>query len=95
MACYSVPVTAAILLFITRKAKKDSNALKLLNLMLAAGSTMLVIDHWFNGELFLVPENLEADLLLGFLMSLGTVILWALLTHTNQTPLFSPAEAKS
>jgi hypothetical protein len=95
MACYSVPVTAAVLLFIARKARKDRQALKLLNLMLAAGSVMLVIDHWFNGELLLVPENLEADLFLGFLMSLGTVLLWALLIHTNKNLLFSPAEAKN
>lgn len=38
---------------------------------------MLVIDRIWNGELFLVSENLLLDLALGFAMTLAVSLFWA------------------
>ena len=79
MGCYSVPLAAALILFIARKIRhsKDRNLL-ILNMIFAGGAVMLVIDHWLNGELFLVGENISFDLAIGAFMTLGAAAFWVL-----------------
>ncbi len=96
MTCYSVPVTVAIVLFAARKVLgNNSYSLKLLNLLLAAGSVMLVIDHWWNQELFLLGDGLASDLFLGVLMTLGTVVFWGILLKTGQFKTKDIANARA
>ena len=80
MSCYSVPLAAALILFIARKIRhsKDRN-LWLLNIIFAGGAVMLVIDHWINGELFLTGDNIGFELALGAAMTLGAAAFWAII----------------
>ena len=85
---------AALILFIARKIRhsKDRN-LWLLNIIFAGGAVMLVIDHWINGELFLMGENIGFELSLGAAMTLGAAAFWAIVIvsekafSTNKTKL--------
>lgn len=85
MGCFTVPLGAALILFGVRKlGGKDNRPLRLLNLLLASGSIMLVIDHWWNQELFYFGETLASDLFLGILMTLGTTVFWGILLQTGK-----------
>lgn len=78
--CYSVPLIATLILNGVIKAKKIENPrLKQLNFLLLGGSVMLVVDHWWNKELFLIGENIVSDLLLGFAMTGAVLVFWWLL----------------
>ena len=47
-----------------------------------------VIDHGWNGELFLVSENAAKDLMLGVVIALVTLAVWGgmlILTNINPT----------
>ena len=51
--------------------------------MFYGGALFGVIDHWWNGELFLISENIISDLLLGvtivaiILISWGATVIWS------------------
>jgi hypothetical protein len=65
-------------MFITKKRVQPRiPRINLLNQLLAGGAIMLVIDRIWNGELFLVSENLLLDLALGFAMTLAVSLFWA------------------
>ena len=96
MVCYSVPASAAILLYASRKgAHRESQSLHLLNLLLGAGAIMLIIDHYWNGELFLIGPNLVSDLMLGVMMTLGVVLFWGLLVFTGKISTQNPINTKA
>ena len=46
---------------------------------------MLVIDHWLNGELFLIGENIGFDLALGAFMTLGAAAFWVIVIVSEKT----------
>ena len=74
--CYLGPTTAAIVTTFMWKSKK-SLTLFWLMLMLYGGSLFGVIDHLWNGELFLVSEDWVKDLVLGVVITAGTILAWA------------------
>ena len=77
MTCYVIPLATAIAMFIGRKKIQPRIPhANLLNQLLAGGSIMLVIDHIWNGEFFLIGENVLMDLAFGFAMTLGVFIFW-------------------
>lgn len=85
MVCYIIPSSLALMLFVFRRFKvKKDKPLYLLNLLLAAGSIMLIIDHLWNNELFLISTNIFHDIILGFLMTIGTIIFWHLILVTEK-----------
>lgn len=61
MVCYIIPAIAAIIEFL--RAKKSKNSL---NLMFLGGALFGIVDHLWNGELFLISKNWLMDLTLGF-----------------------------
>lgn len=76
--CYLGPVSAAVVTsFIWQKKK----TLKLFWLMLLfyGGALFGVIDHLWNGELFLISENWAKDVLLGAVITAGTFLLWVVI----------------
>ena len=73
--CYTVPLAGAIVTSIAWGIKK-SVKVWWLTLMFFGAALFGVIDHWWNGELFLVSENIASDLLLGVAISVFTVIAW-------------------
>ena len=78
--CYVVPLVIILIINGFEKHKKIFIAhLDRLNLLMFGGVTMLVVDHLWNGELFLVGPNIIQDLALGFAMSGVVIIAWALI----------------
>jgi hypothetical protein len=93
MVCYSVPLLASIILFLKGKyIQKNDRSLRLLNIILGGGAFMLVIDHVWNGELFLIGNDIVSDLLLGVMMTIGAVVFWSVILfaekakNTEKTP---------
>jgi hypothetical protein len=55
--------------------------------MFYGGSLFGVIDHLWNGELFLVYENWVKDLSLGVVITVGIIMAWkGILTLAKRTP---------
>ena len=70
--CYAAPLIGAA---VTTVAWSKTKSVKVwwLMLMFYGGALFGVVDHWWNGELFLISENIVSDLLLG--VTIGAVIL--------------------
>jgi len=88
MVCYTVPLVAAISHFIMRKNisnLKDSISHRWLSLLLAGGAIFGVVDHWWNGELFLIGENILSDLMLGVTITIAIVIIWVIIITLNKS----------
>ncbi|MDP2937871.1 MAG: hypothetical protein Q8N72_01290 [Candidatus Omnitrophota bacterium] len=73
--CYLGPTTAAIVTTFMWKSKKTLRLFWLM-LMFYGGSLFGVIDHLWNGELFLVSENWAKDVMLGVVITVGIVLAW-------------------
>jgi hypothetical protein len=68
------------------KSKKTARLLWLA-LMFYGGSLFGVIDHLWNGELFLISENWAKDVMLGVVITAGTILAWAgILALAKRTP---------
>jgi hypothetical protein len=93
MVCYSVPLTAALVCYAFRKTgRAEHQNYFLLNLMLAGGAIFGVIDHLWNGELFLVSGDWLFDLALGVTITLAIIASWGIMLAL---PWVSPATAKT
>ena len=75
MVCYIVPTIATIIQFIRGRNKKDKRN-NWLNLMFLGGAVFGIIDHLWNGELFLISANWIMDLALGFAITGGIIGSW-------------------
>jgi hypothetical protein len=73
--CYTVPTAAAIVTTFMWK-KNKSLGLWWLLLLFYGGALFGVIDHLWNGELFLISENWVRDFALGFVITGAIVIAW-------------------
>jgi len=95
MVCYTVPLVSAIILFVLRK-RFHSESIKLhqLNLLLNGGTIMLIIDHFWNRELFLIGKDISSDLLLGVLMTAGVFVFWGITVILSKTRVPAPAKFK-
>jgi hypothetical protein len=79
--CYTVPLVAsAVSTYVWKKKKKDPRIGRL-NLMLYGASMFGVIDHLWNGELFLISGNVAKDLLLGVVITAAIFSGWILSTR--------------
>ena len=92
--CYTVPTAAAIFTSLLWSRKK-SVKVWWLTLMFYGAAFFGVIDHWWNGELFLVSENIASDLMLGVAITVFTVIAWwvTILVSKKNSTLMSYVEA--
>jgi len=89
MACYAVPLAATLILAVKRRTSiKKTKEMLWLNLLLLGGSLFGVIDHFWNGELFLLGSNLLADLSLGVTITLGTFAAWGIIVLANNPSRF-------
>lgn len=73
--CYTIPLAGAVTISLLWK-KRKSLKLWWLNLMLYGASLFRVVDHLWNGELFLVSENWVKDLCLGAVITLAIFVSW-------------------
>lgn len=82
MVCYAIPTIAAIIHHATRKnieGLKTSIHQLWLTLLLVGGAIFGIVDHLINGELFLIGENIVFDLLLGTVITIVTIAVWAVI----------------
>jgi hypothetical protein len=80
MVCYIVPTVASIIEYMrTRKIKQKNPHKNWLNLMFLGGTLFGIIDHLWNGELFLISANWVSDLTLGFTITAGIIGSWSLI----------------
>ena len=96
MVCYVVPTAAAIVHSIMRKnitSWKDSSNQLWLSLLLAGGAIFGLVDHWWNGELFLIGENVLMDLSLGVTITIAITAIWAVVTIVNKSKAKKPTKA--
>jgi len=75
--CYAAPLVGAV---ITSVAWSKTKSVKIwwLNLMFYGGALFGVVDHWWNGELFLISENIARDLLLGVVIVALIFVVWGI-----------------
>jgi sugar phosphate permease len=87
MVCYLIPLTAAIVHTVLRKnvhsLRGDKHQLWL-GMLLAGGALFGVVDHLWNGELFLFSGNLLSDLLLGATITATIVAAWAVIVRLDR-----------
>jgi hypothetical protein len=75
-------MVAAVAHIIMRKnitSWKESTHHLWLSFILAGGAIFGLVDHWWNGELFLIGENIIMDILLGFTITIAIIVIWAVI----------------
>ena len=83
MVCYIVPTVASVIEYVrNRKIKQKPPHKNWLNLMFLGGALFGIIDHLWNGELFLIGANWVSDLTLGFTITAGIIGSWGLMVYT-------------
>jgi hypothetical protein len=85
--CYAVPVAGAV---VTSAIWGRTKGVKIwwLNLMFWGGAIFGVIDHLWNGELFLISKDIVKDIMLGVAITAVILVCWAamvLITKSNST----------
>lgn len=96
MVCYAVPTVAAIAHIVMRKnitSWKESTQQIWLSLLLVGGAIFGIVDHWWNGELFLIGENLTSDILLGIAITIAIVVIWTVIFVLDRTKTKKPVKA--
>ena len=82
--CYTVPLAGAV---VTTAAWRKTRSVKVwwLTLMFYGGALFGVIDHFWNGELFLISENIISDLLLGVTITAIILVSWGVMVIRSKT----------
>jgi hypothetical protein len=76
--CYAAPTAGAIITSLIWSKTKNVKVWWL-NLMFWGGALFGVIDHSWNGELFLISENIVNDLFLGIAITFVILLSWAIM----------------
>jgi predicted outer membrane lipoprotein len=87
MVCYAVPLVAALIHSGMRKkvtSWKHSTHHLWLGLLLAGGALFGVVDHLWNGELFLVGDNIVLDLMLGLTITVVIFAAWGIIVALDK-----------
>jgi len=95
MVCYTVPMAAAFAHIIMRKNItnwKESTHHLWLSFLLVGGAIFGLVDHWWNGELFLIGENALMDIMLGITITIAIVVIWAVIYTLDKTRVKKPVE---
>ena len=89
MVCYAVPLAALLITAFRRKLLKKTDVEGFwLNLLLLGGALFGVIDHFWNGELFLLGPNILTDLALGTTITGGTFAAWGVIVFREKIAKF-------
>lgn len=97
MVCYAVPAIAAIVHYGMRKKVsnwRNNTYLWWLNMMLLGGAIFGVVDHLWNGELFLIGGNIIMDLMLGIAITMTIFVVWAVVVIADKSKTPKPKETK-
>ncbi|MFC1674964.1 hypothetical protein ACFL1K_03665 [Candidatus Omnitrophota bacterium] len=85
--CFYVPTAGAIITTFAWRRSRSVGSFWLM-LMFLGGALFGVVDHWWNGELFLVSGDLGRDLMLGVVITATILVCWwgfMLAAKKNQT----------
>lgn len=82
--CYIAPLAGAVVTTAVWSRTKNAKTWWL-NLMFYGGALFGIIDHLWNGELFLISENIISDLLLGVAISAVILIAWGIMVALSRT----------
>ena len=96
MVCYVVPAIAALVHYSSRKkitSLKTSVHHLWLSLLLTGGALFGIIDHLWNGELFLIGQEPIKDILLGVTITVAIVVAWMIITVLDKTTKKSTVKA--
>ncbi|UCH71666.1 MAG: hypothetical protein JSW62_04510 [Thermoplasmatales archaeon] len=96
MVCYVVPMAAAIAHFTLRRNIADwkGNIRHLwLNLLFAGAAIFGVVDHWWNGELLLIGENILTDIVLGVTITITIVFVWIIINALEKSKVKKPVKS--
>jgi hypothetical protein len=63
-----------------------------LNLLLIGGAIFGVVDHLWNGEIFLIGDNLVLDLMLGVTITTVIVLIWEALVVMDRKASLEPSK---
>ena len=81
--CYLVPTGSAIITSLIWRKNKDTK-IWWLNLMFMGGALFGVIDHIWNGELFLIGKNPLKDFSLGIVITMVIFVVWGVMTLVSK-----------
>lgn len=97
MVCYSIPTVAAILLHYARGRNPSlkEQKYKSLNLLLSGGAIFGVVDHLWNGELFMIGPNILSDLALGFAITATILGVWGVIVYLEEMSQKNASNATS
>jgi len=76
--CYTVPIAGAVITSVVWNRTKNVK-LWWLNLLLYGGGVFGFVDHLWNRELFIISDNIGRDLLLGAVITVTILSIWALM----------------
>lgn len=82
--CYAFPTVGAI---ITSTIWHKTKSVKIwwLSLLFWGGALFGVIDHLWNGELFIISQNIIGDVMLGLTITVAILASWALVVFASKT----------
>lgn len=82
--CYAVPTAGAV---VTSVIWSRTKSVKIwwLNLMFWGGALFGVIDHLWNGELFLISKDIVKDLMLGVVITAVILAGWAIMVAMSKS----------
>lgn len=82
--CYTIPTIGAVVTSVVWSKTKNVKVWWL-NLLFWGGALFGVIDHFWNGELFLISENVVSDLMLGVTISGVILVSWGIMVALSKT----------
>ena len=97
MVCYAVPAVAAVLHYAARRnilSWRASIHQFWLGLLLLGGAIFGIVDHLWNGELFLIGENIVSDLLLGVSITVSIFVIWVIIVTLDKTAKKTPSKTQ-
>ncbi len=84
MACYFVPLAAAAVTYMVRRKGTGGARGFWLNIMLLGGALFGGIDHFWNGELFLITSTWMSDVALGLTITASIFGTWGIIAYNAQ-----------
>ncbi len=84
--CYIIPTAVLIFLSIINKKVKIKEPEKGWLYLLLLGAVIFgVVDHLWNGEIFLISEEPLKDIALGIVITLSVFIVWRIIVYIYKT----------
>ncbi|NQU98703.1 hypothetical protein HQ533_04505 [Candidatus Woesearchaeota archaeon] len=97
MTCYAIPTLAAIAHYFLKKrvnSWKNDKYHQWLSHLLIGGAVFGMVDHLWNGELFLIGEKIMLDFLLGVVITIVILVIWKTMVFADRTSAYTKSKNK-